>query len=679
MKAPPVKIPEKYKRELNDEQLKAVMHSSGPALVIAGAGSGKTRVLTYRVAWLVENGADPHGIMLMTFTKKAAEEMTSRVAKLVPVSKDTFMAGTFHHVAGLFLRRYAKYVNYEPNFSILDRDDEEHLFKIVVGAHLRKVQDEVKRRFPTANNLTEIYSKCVNLQRSVPDIVAMMFPQYEDLTSTIESVIKQYDKEKRKQNVMDFDDLLVYFLALIRTEHVGDEIRGLVKHLLVDEYQDVNQIQADIVIELARDAKSTMVVGDDAQAIFAFRGSEIKHILDFPKRFDVPVATYYLLHNYRSTPEILAFTNSSIKHNKKQYPKKLTTPNEQGEKPFIVQCETRDEEANFICQYILEARDQGIHLHEQAVLFRASFQSQLLEKTLLQYDIPYEIRSGTRFYEMAHIKDLLCFAFIIENPSYAIAWERIFMLLPGMGTVSVEKILSFIMSKSNPLDTFVSIDVREVMVGNNMGKKTLDHLAIMQALFRDIVIDSTGKLLPEDKLPPPSKLLEQFLAFYEPYLKEKYKNHSDRFDDLKEFVGLVKRYPSIASFLAEIAISETFAGQSGLSTPEIEERPLVLSTVHQAKGLEWTNVHILGVAEDMFPNSRSKANTDEYEEERRLFYVACTRAKKKLVISYPVLNDLFQKPGKNVICHRSSFIDEVEPDGVFDIIQLDQVVEKDGK
>lgn len=518
MKAPPVKIPEKYKQDLNDEQLKAVMHGNGPALVIAGAGSGKTRVLTYRVAWLAENGADPRGIMLVTFTKKAAEEMTSRVEKLVSISRNTLMAGTFHHVAGLFLRRYAKHIGYEPNFTILDRDDETQLFKKVVGAYLHAKQEEMKTRFPQAETVSDIHGKSVNLQQSVASIVATEYPQYKNQAPEIENLIARYGQEKRKQNAMDFDDMLVYFLALIQMEHVGDEIRGLVKHLLVDEYQDVNQIQADIVVELGKSARSTLVVGDDAQAIYAFRGSEIKHIMEFPDRYDVPVAKYYLVQNYRSTPEILAFANASIKHNTKQYPKNLKTDKEHDEKPFIVQCETRDEEANFICQYILNAREEGVPLHEQAVLFRIAKQSALLEKTLLHYNIPYEVRAGIRFYEKAHIKDLLCFTFIIENPSYAIAWERILMLLPGMGPRSADKILEKILPASEPLATFITMNAPNILAGSKVSKKALEHLCKMQAMYREVLLDdASGALLPEDKLPPPSALLERFLAFYEPY------------------------------------------------------------------------------------------------------------------------------------------------------------------
>nr|MDO8110164.1 ATP-dependent helicase [Candidatus Sigynarchaeota archaeon] len=672
MKAAPVRVPEKYKRELNAEQLKAATHGNGPALVIAGAGSGKTRVLTYRVAWLVETGADARGIMLVTFTRKAADEMTSRVEKLVGISKDTLIAGTFHHVAGLFLRRYAKHIKYQENFTILDRDDEEQLFKKVLGAYLHAKQDELKKRFPTAANLSEIYSKSVNLQKSVASIVATAFPQYSELTKDIEGVLQQYAAEKRKQNAMDFDDMLVYFLALIHMEHVGDEIKNTVKHVLVDEYQDVNQIQADITIALGEKAKSVMVVGDDAQAIYAFRGSEIKHILEFPKHFTTPVTTYYLVENYRSTPEIIAFANASIKHNKKQYPKELRTENQHGDKPAIVQCETKDEEANFICQYILKARDEGIPLHDQAVLFRTAFQSQVLEKTLVHYNIPYEVRSGIRFYEKAHIKDLLCFAFVIMNPSYAIAWERILTLLPGMGTRSAEKVMQVISPASNPLVEFITMDAAKALQGMRVEKAALTHIAKMQAVYRELVLDKKSNvILPEDKLPLPAALLEKFLAFYEPYLKARYPDYTARIDDLKEIVGLAARYQSLSAFLGEVAISETFIGQTGMGTPDTEEQPLVLSTVHQAKGLEWTNVHVMGVVEDMFPHSRSKSNEDDFEEERRMFYVACTRAKKTLVISYPVFNDAFPTPGRSVIWQRSSFIDEIEADNVFEKLLIE--------
>lgn len=676
MKTAPVKVPEKYKKELNDEQLKAVTHPGGPALVIAGAGSGKTRVLTYRVAWLVENGADPRGIVLVTFTRKAADEMVSRVEKLVAVSRDTLVAGTFHHVAGVFLRRYAKHVDYQQNFTILDRDDQEQLFKKLLGAHLQAKDDAMKQRFPAATHLSDMYSRAINLQRGLAAIVATSYPQYKGLEADIEAIIGHYNREKRRQNAMDFDDMLVHFLALIRKENVGDEIRKVVKHVLVDEYQDVNQIQADIVLELGREAKSVMVVGDDAQAIYAFRGSEIRHILDFPKQFTRLVETYYLVENYRSTPEILALANASIKHNKKQYPKELRTVNPPGEKPALVQCESKDEEANFICQYVLQARDQGVPLAEQAVLYRTAYQSQLLEKTLLQYNIPYEVRAGIRFYEKAHIKDLLCFAFVVQNPSYEIAWERILTLLPGMGTRSTEKVLQAILPSGNPLVTFTTANAPKLLEGSRIGKASFEHIKQLQSLYRVLSIDEvTGAALPEDKLIPPGPFLDACLKFYEPYLKEKYKDPADRLDDLKELVGLAGRYATLATFLAEVAISETFVGQSGMGVPDTEERPIVLSTVHQAKGLEWTNVHVMGVVEDMFPHSRSKANEDDMEEERRLFYVACTRAKKQLVLSYSVLNEQHGGPGRNLIWKKSSFIDEIEEDGVYEPLLIEHEFE----
>ncbi|MFX0102850.1 MAG: ATP-dependent helicase [Candidatus Hodarchaeota archaeon] len=668
MKPPPVKISAKYKDNLNEEQIKAVVHDKGPAIVIAGAGSGKTRVLTYRVAWLIENNVQPQNIMLVTFTKKAAQEMISRVEKLVNISKNKLVAGTFHSVANRFLRKYARYIDFESNFSILDRSDSRQVMKSLLGSLLNKKEKTDKKRYPAPSTMVDIYSRAMNLHLQVNEVLNEFYPQYLDLKPDIEVLLQHYFEAKKKSNSMDFDDLLVYFLRLLRTDGVKERICSQVKHLLVDEYQDVNQIQADIVWELGSTAKSVVVVGDDAQSIYSFRGASVKHMLDFGKFFE-GVKKYFLTINYRSTPQILDLSNSSIKHNKDQFPKELVATVDDGELPEVVPCEDNDEESHFICQKILEARENGIPFEEQAVLVRAKFQSLNLEQKFLQYKIPYVVRMGARFYEAAHIKDLLSFGLVIINPRNEVAWTRILTLLPGMGPGSARKVIDYVMDTSNPLLTFSKENFKAILMGKRIKTVTFQNMAKLQDLYKKLVLDPSSKeLLPEDKLLPLPELFSKLVDFYEPYLKDKYENANDRYLDLKEFIILCGKYESLSDLLAEVAISETFLGEEKTgSVEQDDERPLVLSTIHQAKGLEWENVYVIEAADTLFPHSLSMNSKKEIEEERRLFYVAATRAKENLFLTYPQTRYM---GNRRVILCKSLFLDEIEADNVYQEVNL---------
>ena len=435
---------------------------------------------------------------------------------------------------------------------------------------------------------------------------------------------------------MDFDDLLVYFLRLLRTDGVKERICSQVKHLLVDEYQDVNQIQADIVWELGSAAKSAMVVGDDAQSIYSFRGASIDHMLDFGKFFE-GVKKYFLTINYRSTPQILDLSNASIKNNKDQFPKELVATVDGGELPEVVPCENNDEESQFICQKILEARDNGTALDNQAVLVRSRFQCISLEKALVTYGIPYIIRMGVRFYETAHIKDLLSFGYIIENPLNEVSWTRILTLLQGMGASSAQKVIQYLMDTPDPLLTFTFKNLKISLKGKRIQAETFKSLEKMQSLYKNLIFDPTSQqLLPEDQMPSPPDLFSKLLDFYIPILEGKYdeKEKEDRLMDLKEFLVLSEKYGALSELLADVAISETFLGEKKEGDPsKDDERPLVLSTIHQAKGLEWETVYVIGVADTLFPHSRSMNSKKEVEEERRIFYVASTRAKETLIFS----------------------------------------------
>nr|MDO8112389.1 ATP-dependent helicase [Candidatus Sigynarchaeota archaeon] len=668
MKPPPVSYKIKYKELLNDEQYPAVMHEKGPALVIAGAGSGKTRVLTYRVARLIESGIPPQAIMLVTFTKKAAEEMITRVQKLINFSKEKLVAGTFHSVANRFLRRYAKILGFEPNFAILDESDAEQLMKKALGTIIESKDPEERKRYPKPGTLVDMYSRSMNLHMSVKDVIANWYSQFLDLEPDIQHVLKTYFDLKKKNNFMDFDDLLVYFLRLLRTDGVNDQVFKQVRHLLVDEYQDVNQLQADIVIEIGLRAESIMVVGDDAQSIYLFRGASVQHMLDFEHLLP-GTQKFFLTSNYRSTPQILNLANASIKHNKNQFKKDLQSTAKPGLFPQVVQCIDDEEEANFICQKILESHSKGIPFHEQSVLFRSSYQCIMLEKSLLTYKIPYVKRAGLRFYETAHVKDILSFAMVVQNPRNEIAWSRILGLLPGMGAASVERVVDMLVQSSHPLATFVSANLKVELKGRRVQASSLEAMSKLQGFYKGTVIDAaTGTALPAEKLPKPETFFDAALKIYEPLLKDKYDNADDRLLELREFITISSKYVSLDNLIEEIAISETFVGETRKSDRKNkDEKPLVLSTIHQAKGLEWDIVYMLGVAETLLPHALSMEKPEEIEEERRLFYVASTRARKELYMSYAQSRWSFTK---NVIMRRSSFLDEIEKDKVFEIMKL---------
>ncbi|MGV9170753.1 MAG: ATP-dependent helicase, partial [Promethearchaeia archaeon] len=407
----PEDVDRRFKDELNDEQYEAVTHEAGPALVIAGPGSGKTRVLTYRAAWLLEKGTPAEAIALMTFTKKAAQDMIRRVEYLTGGRGNHIVAGTFHHICNRFLKRHADALEwgFTSDFTILDREDAEDLMKLVVG---RRVPEEEQRDRPRPSQLVNIYSKALNLAKKIKDVVKEFYPGYEEQIGFIIKMIDAYQVRKRQMNVMDFDDLLVNFLYLLRTDDVGDEIKRQFDHILVDEYQDVNTLQADIVKELSSEAQSVMVVGDDAQAIYSFRGAQIKHMLEFPERYE-GTTEYRLESNYRSVPEILDFVNASIAHNESQFEKTLQPTRESGDKPYLTPCLDVREEANLTCSRILELQEQGVPLREQAILFRARYHSLEVERACINYGIQYEIRAGLRFFERAHIKDAMAHLILI--------------------------------------------------------------------------------------------------------------------------------------------------------------------------------------------------------------------------------------------------------------------------
>lgn len=668
LKSKPIEIPPKFQKELNSEQLQAVLHSKGPALVIAGAGSGKTRMLTYRVAYLINQHVPADAILLVTFTKKAAQEMISRVQGLVGKEIHGLKAGTFHHIANLALRKYASQMGYSPNFTILDPGDQKQFMKLIVANRFNEME---RRRFPKPPQILDIASKTINLGKSLKDVLSEYYPSYEDLGKEIAETIEVFKKQKKSNNVMDFDDLLVNYLKFLRNDSISQTYRDSIHHVLVDEYQDVNAIQAQIVIELGKHAKSVTVVGDDAQSIYRFRGGNYEHMLDFPSIF--PNCQIYKLEtNYRSTPEILALANASISKNKIGFSKTLRAIRESKERPMMVPCYSLEQEAQLICQQILFHRDENIPLHEQAVLFRARFHAIELEQELVRQKIPYEMRAGVRFFEQAHIKDLIAFLSILANPTDTIQWIRVLSMHEGVSDNGAQKIITQLSKRPNLLNGFVFCNLEIEMRGKRLRKIGLENLQTLQKFYQKLAFENHSKeLLPEEQWPSLPEIIRKITNYLEPIFPSRYiKNYEDRLADLKELQNFAAKYHSVREFLADILTQYNLQGKTNIQGDKIEdEKPLILSTIHQAKGLEWKVVYVINLVDGRMPSSRSIGDPQEIEEERRLFYVACTRAKDVLYLTYPEIVRRFDRDQLN---GPSQFLEEIEKDEVFDEVEIEE-------
>ncbi|MBI5199025.1 MAG: ATP-dependent helicase, partial [Nitrospirae bacterium] len=445
-----------YAKELNPEQYEAVMAGEGTILVIAGAGSGKTRTVTYRVARLVESGINPSRILLVTFTNKAAKEMLHRAEILIKTDIKRIWGGTFHHIGNLILRRHAETLGYKPNFSILDREDSKDL----INACISDAGINIKaRRFPQGDILGDIIGFSVNTEEPLEKVVYQRYPYFTQLIDDIERVAFKYNQRKKRLNLMDFDDLLLNWKRILEDSPDINEIySNRFEHILVDEYQDTNKIQADIIDLLASRKKNLMVVGDDSQSIYSFRGANFANIIEFPKRY--PYAKVYKLTiNYRSTPEILGLANQSISFNRWQFPKALKTVKDSGAKPVLVAFNDVLQQAEFVAQRILELRDEGVSLNDIAVLYRSHYHSMELQMALTKRGIPYEVRSGIRFFEQAHIKDVTSYMRIIINPMDEIGWKRILKLITKIGNVTSSKIWDIISMTESPFDSLNSKEV----------------------------------------------------------------------------------------------------------------------------------------------------------------------------------------------------------------------------
>jgi DNA helicase-2/ATP-dependent DNA helicase PcrA len=610
-----------YRAELNDQQYLAVTSRPGPALVLAGAGSGKTRTLIYRVAWLLDNGVEPESILLLTFTNRAAREMLARVTALLPLETRAIWGGTFHSIGNRLLRRHVREIGFRPGFSIMDREDQEDLLAAVVDW---SAIDTKQVRFPTAEVLGDIFSFAVNTDRSVAKVIGEKYRSFEPITRQIEFLQKKYDERKRAANVVDFDDLLVKTVQLLlQNPAVAEFYQRHFQFILVDEYQDTNKLQSEFIDLLAKRHQSVMVVGDDAQSIYSWRGANYENILDFPKRYQNS-QIYRIETNYRSVPEIVALANASILGNSKQFAKTLRAHRKGFEiKPALVTLYDNNQQASFVAQRILELRDEGVELNAMAVLYRAHFQSLEVQLALTRAGIPFAITSGLRFFEQAHIKDIAAFMKFAVNSTDEVAFKRIARLLPGVAVKTAEKLWDQLSSAPESERGDFGTWLGQCRIGQKPAK------AWQQLCY------TLDEIAPKRQAVSPAAMIRIILeAMYDDYLQAKYANHEQRRDDLTTLESFARTFENPVDFLSQLSLMATGETEGVRATGNETER-ITLSTIHQAKGLEWRVVFMIWLTDGMFPSSRSFHSTEAIEEERRLFYVAATRAQDQLYLTNP--------------------------------------------
>ncbi|HYE60156.1 MAG TPA: ATP-dependent helicase [Candidatus Kapabacteria bacterium] len=641
--------------ELNAEQRDVVLRGDGPCLVLAGAGSGKTRTITFRVAYLLEKGIAPDAILLVTFTNKAAKEMIDRVQSITNGETRLPWSGTFHHVGYRLLRRYAPLLGYKHNFTVLDSEDSRDLLKLCLK---QEGIDRTSRRFPSPQVIQSVMSYARNAEKTIADVLALKHPRFMDIADVIVRIASDYDRRKREANAMDFDDLLVNtYLLLLKSEAVRHKFSTQFQYVLVDEYQDTNKIQASIIKLLASKHRNLLVVGDDAQSIYSFRAADIENILAFEREY--PDATIFRLEtNYRSTPDILNVANQVIEKNVNQYEKHLKSIKEPFTKPEVHAFADAAEEAQFIATRILELRDEGVSLHHIAVLFRAAFHSQALEMELVKRDIPYEYRGGIRFFERAHVKDVLAYLRIVNNLNDTVAWSRVLNMQVGIGPAGAEKIIAAVKEISN---TSFPISEDQDELEYPIMMPALSHLGSLlpargQIGWTDFlqIWEKMSHTEPKD----PSSLIHALLqSKYAEYVETEYPDYRERIADIEQLATFAARQPNLNRFLGDASLHESYAAAHVRDASTHDDEQVVLSTIHQAKGLEWEAVFLMNVAAGQFPSEASMREEKGIEEERRLFYVAVTRAKKYLYVSYPLLGNI-----TSLLQGPSMFLNEIDRD-----------------
>ena len=634
-----------YREELNEEQYAAVSSPPGPALVIAGAGSGKTRTLTYRVAYLLDKGVEPRNILLLTFTNKASREMMERVRTLVSRDMSEMWGGTFHSIGNRILRRHAEELGFTKSFSIMDRDDQKSLMSSVIADC---EIDTKARRFPKPDVLISMFSLAQNTRETLDEIIEYRYPYFEELGEEIHRVEAGYRKKKKRINSMDFDDLLIQTLKLFRE---NEELRRLYQKrfqfVLVDEYQDTNHVQSELIDLMIGEKQSLMVVGDDAQSIYSWRGADMEHILGFTKRY--PQAKMYRIEtNYRSVPEILTLSNAAISANRKQFEKQLQAVREGGVTlPALVPVADPSSQAQFVTQRILELRDEGVELEEMAVLYRAHHQAMELQLELTNRGVPFQITSGLRFFEQAHIKDVSAFLRFATNRKDEVSFKRMAMLLPGIGAKGADKMWRAWLDSGESEREETPTNFSKTLLHLPVPKKSVGHWEQL-AMTMDELVEGGEFSRPSDML---FSVLE---GVYDECMRESFDNYDNRRQDIEQLMTYGQNFDDVQEFLAQLSLMSSVDTDPTGKREELDSEMVTLSSVHQAKGLEWKAVFVIWLADGMFPNGRILEAEDEdmLEEERRLFYVAVTRAKDELYLIYPQVNprsysgEIIQRPSR---------------------------------
>jgi DNA helicase-2/ATP-dependent DNA helicase PcrA len=635
-----------YQAELNPQQYAAVTCPPGQTLVIAGAGSGKTRTLTYRVAWLLANGILPEQILLLTFTNKAAREMVDRVAALVEAETHRLWGGTFHSIGNRLLRYNAERLGYRKGFSIMDREDQKDLLETVIGA---SGIDTAGFRFPKPEVLGDIFSLADNTCTDVGEILATRYPYFEKIAHPIQRIRQAYQDKKLETNCVDFDDLLTLPVRLLR-EHADlrERYQRQFDFILVDEYQDTNRLQCEFIETLTGEDGNLMVVGDDAQSIYSWRGADVSNILKFGERWPKGRA-YKIEVNYRSVPEVLDLANAAISKNRAQIPKTLKASRAaKGMLPALVPLDNASAQADFVAQRILELQDEGVEFNEIAILYRAHFHSLEIQMELTSRGIPFQITSGLRFFEQAHVKDVAAFIKFAINRRDEVSFMRMVRLIPGIGNASANKLWNEWIRSEAAKGEVMSGKFSEVLMPMGVPKKaksTWDQFAY-----------TLDELLTAEGTPvaPPLMIRSIVEGVYEDYMKAKFKNFDQRMQDLEQLSNYSSRFTDALEFLSQLSLLSGVDTEDNPAQRPEERDAVTLTTAHQAKGLEWQAVFVVWLADGMFPHSRAieDGGDEGLEEERRLFYVAVTRAKDELYLTYPLINhqardgDILQRPSR---------------------------------
>ncbi len=625
--------------KLNPLQEKAVSHKDGISLILAGAGTGKTHTLINKVVETIKHGAKPANIMLLTFTNKAAREMSERVALYLGFKSMEITCGTFHSTAVKLIKRWGKPAGYRDNFTILDTDDSES----IINTLIKELKLEKEHKFPRKNVVYKIISLMRNKALNMREILNEQFPYLSDFENEFEDIYNKYVIYKQRNNSLDFDDLLEGFLKLLENHNTHEMIRSNYSWFFVDEFQDTNKIQNEIIFNLGKFAKSLTVVGDDAQSIYAFRGACFQNILNFPKVF-INSKVFTLDINYRSSREILDFSNAIIRNNLYQHEKNLVPFNEGNfELPKICKCFDDNEQSFLICDKINREVKNGKNHSDFAVLYRAHSQSLNLQLTLTRLNIPFKIFSGLKFFQQAHVKDLISFLKVLHNPFDRVSWARILLMIPSCGQKSVNTALNHA-----DWDTKSNISEISETINQSFSKKIRENSG---ELFNCLKNLST-----QDKNQNLFNLITNImeLQFFKDNMMRSYENYENRLDDLNKIADFARTYQSLDDFLNEVSLMTTTEEKEDKNSSDT----VVLTTIHQAKGLEWKNVFIIGMAEGYFPSFKNINDIDNIEEERRLFYVASTRAKENLIISFPSYDPNCRHGSKYL--KPSSFLEEID-------------------